>query len=338
MRRRKLLVLGLAVTAALVGGAVVYTHFFFAPQRSAEMLLECLPGDTETVWVTRGPFKAFVPPRNSRPFPRSLILEQWPVVSPSGLQEGTYLPHFAGRTISLAMHGSRKFRSPTGLSGFRYDGANVIQFEQAFGFEIFTLWRAIARGAKEVKKMHGIDVALLQENWESNVWTTTIFIAMPCSNVIVVGTDRAYVSDVIGALRGIKPARPVHDFFRESLHRAGDARTWIARHYDPVNTNEDPSSPLGKNVEYLELDPQARGIFVVHDPSKDPRVRISYFSTNPDALGIVSRNWSNAELRLKPAATMTVPGEVELYLPEDPALANICALLILFAVGHGVYR
>lgn len=331
MRRRRLLVLGLAVTAALVGGAVVYTHFFFAPQRSAEMLLECLPGDTETVWVTRGPFKAILPPKISGPF-RLEQLAVWLCVR----QEGAYLPPFAGRTISVAVHGSRKFRPPTGLTRTRYDGANVIQFEQTFGFEIFTLRRAIARGAKEVKMMHGIDVARLEENWESDMWTTTIFIAIPCSNAIVVGTDEAYVSDVIGALRGIKPATPVHDFFRESLHRAGDARTWIARHYDPVHANEDPSSPLRKNREYWEPDLQARGIFVVHDPSKDPRVRISYFSTNPDALGIVSRNWT----MLKPAATMTVPGEVELYLPEDedPALANTCALLILLAVGHGVHN
>ena len=334
MRRRGLIVLGLAVVAALVGGAVVYATFFFAPQRSAERLIECLPGDTETVWVARGPFKTFVPPNKSRYFPPSFSLEQWPVASLSGLQQHAYLPHFAGRTISLAMHGSRKFREPMDLRGMRYEGASVIQFEQAFGFEIFTLRRAIARGAKEVKIVHGIEVAHFEENWGSDVWT--IFIAMPCSNVLVVGTDEAFVSDVIGALRGIKPATPVHDFLRESLHRAGNAQTWIARHYDPVNANEDPSSPLRKKRGYYwELDPQACGIFVVHDPSKDPRVKNIYFSTHRDALGIVSRNWST----LKPKATMTVPGEVELYLPEEPAVSEIwCAMLILRAVGHGIYN
>src|SRR4030095_3964973 len=140
----------------------------------------------------------------------------------------------------------------------------------------------------------------------------------------------------MGALRGIKPATPVHDFFRESLHRAADAPTWIARHYDPAGANEDPSSPLRKNGGYWEPDPQARGIFVVHEPSKDPRVKFIYLSTNPDALGIVSHNWSNADADLKPKVTQTVPGEVELYLPEDPARPRISGLLLLFAVGHGV--
>jgi hypothetical protein len=158
-----------------------------------------------------------------------------------------------------------------------------------------------------------------EEKWEIDA--STILIAMPCSNVLVVGTDEAYVSDVIGALRGIKPATP----FMTSFGRASIAQGMLQRGSPGITTlprERRPFLTAAKERGYTgKPDPQARGIFVVHEPSKDPRVKFIYFIDQPGCPG------HRVPQLVDPQAKATMDGtrgKCELYTSEEPSgLGNL---------------
>ena len=146
-------------------------------------------------------------------------------------------------------------------------------------------------------------------------------IAIPRANVLIVATDRQYLEEVLNRIERTSAGRRLPDFFDDSLRRLQGARFWAARRCDAAS-------------EAIGADPEARGIHFRYDPGRSPIARLTYFSTNSEALLIASEFWSRLQEGRPPEVKRLSPGELEMSIRDDAAAGQDIGSLVLTALGY----
>jgi hypothetical protein len=310
---------------------------------SVQEILWWLPEDTETISVVRGPFKVVAPAEPSEDMSATdfveLALHQAPLGYLGIIKDGAFLKHFIGRTVSLCVDGSRRFRAPTSLGGMRFEGCSIIMLEQDLP-ERTALLNQMASRAKVFHNIEGHRIAEFEEKLEEDTWR--FLVAMPAPNVLLCATNQDFLAQVLNRMTHRGARRGLPETLPEWKHINTEARFWAVRHYDAGEAKNDPSSPLsGEEAAANWPDTQAIGIVFDFDPARSKVATVRYLSRNEKGLKSFSDEMKKASYPgqdFKPQFHQTEPGIVEMAMSlveNEQAGMFIFVLLMLF--GHGVY-
>jgi hypothetical protein len=319
-------------------------------QTALKEVLSWLPDDTETVIGANGPFP--VPDLDTqagkdtqqtelpatelelqmRAFPLGLF----------GFKNGGLQTDLKGKSVSLAVEGSRHFRPPTALGEMRYEGCEIVVFGPATPLDHNSFMKNAANSAIRFEKIRGVSVAVFQEQQENDVWTT--FVAFPRSNIVLVATDANYLRAILARMSGASGPRALPETLPEWKYVNTQAPAWGMRHYQKLAEGLDPTSPFqGQHAANIP-DSLAVGLAFWFQPAARKMATLTYLSANRDASQILQNYLSMADanaasprefqIRIRQAAPDVVEGSVTFTLTE--ALHRF--LFGLFAMlGHAVY-
>jgi hypothetical protein len=333
----------------------VVAPFCFAPARAVaqqpnlSQVLNWLPVDTETVLGANGPFEwdpkalsndsptqerltATELEMQSRMFPLTLL----------NFKNGGFGDFVKGKTVSLAIEGSRRFRPPRSLGLMRYQGCLIMVFIPTVSLDGAAFMRAAANSAVRFEERNGTRVAVFEEESEDDTWTT--FVGFPRSNVAVVATNLNYLVTLLDRMRGAPGIRALPQDLSEWKHVATNAAVWGVRHYQKQGAELDPSSPLlGQNAANIP-DANAVGVTFSFAPAPERTATVDYLSASPDARQILSgylmmEDAATAaprefQMRLRQPATGVLEASINLSATEaiERLLFGLMAML-----GHAIY-
>src|SRR5271170_5890978 len=211
------------------------SSFAVARQQNLNQVLDWLPADTETVLGANGPF-AWDPKTlsNAPPSQEHLTtaeLEMQSSMLPLTLlnfKNGGVGEFIQGKTVSLAIEGSRRFRPPSGLGLMRYEGCLVIVFIPTVSLDGAAFMRAAANSAVRFEEHNGTRVAVFEEESENDTWTT--FVGFPRGNVAVVATNLDYFVTLLDRMRGTTGTRALPQELSEWKYLKTNAPVWGMRH------------------------------------------------------------------------------------------------------------
>jgi hypothetical protein len=302
-----------------------------------DTVLWWLPEDTETIFAAQGPFK--LTPQDPRSQPgRSLqiILQTTNLSVLAGSEENARFKQVLGRTVLLAIEGSRHFRPPSGLGSTMFDGCEIIEFKGEPGQDSETLKKLIGRLAKRKEILNGVEVFVFEEKLEQDLWT--VFVASPRPNLFLAATNAGYLKEVLNRMSYHGETRALPDSLPEWKYVNRSAPFWAVRHFDPKNASQDPTSPFGGRKAANIPDEQAVGVAFSFSAVADKTPAITYLSASPGATRIAREQWSVPSEGLNPEIHESEPGVVLIGVPvkDDTALSSF--LLELFALfGHAVF-
>lgn len=253
---------------------------------SIREVLWWLPEDTETVSVARGPFKVVKlgePSEDMSPTDYiGLVLSQSPLGYLAMINDGAFLKHFIGRTVSFSIEGSRRFRAPKSLGGMRFEGCSIIMLEQDLP-ERTALLNQMASQAKAFHNIEGHRVAEFERKLEEDTWT--FLFAMPAPNVLLCATNQQFLAQVLNRMTHHGARRALPEALPEWKHINTEAQFWAVRHYDAGEAKDDPSSPLsGEEAPANWPDTQAIGIVFDFDPARSKIATVRYLSRSEKGL------------------------------------------------------
>ncbi len=334
--------------------AVVAPFCFAQPQAVAQLpslnqVLSWLPVDTETVLGSNGPFAwdpkslSSDPPAHerltatelefrSRMFPLALL----------NFKNGGLGEFVKGKTVSLAIEGSRRFRPPRALGLMRYEGCLIMVFIPTVSLDGAAFMRAAANSAVRFEERNGTRIAVFEEESEDDTWTT--FVGFPRTNVAVVATNLDYLVALLDRMRGAPGTRALPQDLSEWKHVDTNAPVWGVRHYRKQGTELDPSSPLLAQSSANIPDANAVGVTFSFAPAAERTATVDYLSAAPDVRRILS-----GYLMMEDAAT-AAPREFQMRL-RQPAAGLLEASIDLSAaeaverllfglmamLGHAIY-
>jgi hypothetical protein len=194
--------------------------------------------------------------------------------------------YFKNQKISLAMQGSRKFRSPRGFGLMPFEGCTFIFFAEQLSDRADQYFKAASASALRIEEVDGHKILVFQNRLypDTPLWTT--FVGFAGSNVLFVATDMDYLREVLSRIAGKKGVRALPDTSAEWGYVDTGAQFWGLRHFDRSGRDQDPSSPFwdpSKVVKSLWTDEQAVGLTFSYDPQNAKRPTITYLSGNPSA-------------------------------------------------------
>jgi hypothetical protein len=191
----------------------VAVPLYFAPYQAAaqqsavNQVLSWLPVDTETVVGANGPF-AWDPKVHAGALPlqervSTAELETQSRLLPLALltlKNGGFGQFVKGKTVAVAIEGSRRFRPPRELGSMRYEGCLILMFVPTVSLDGAAFMKAAANSAVRFEEHNETRVAVFEEKSEADTWTT--FVAFPRSNVA-------------GQLHGGKPGDTSKELLRD---------------------------------------------------------------------------------------------------------------------------
>jgi hypothetical protein len=140
-----------------------------------------------------------------------------------------------------------------------------------------------AKEALKVEQIRGEQVSVFQEKVEEDTWTT--FVAFPENNVILVSTDRQYLTQVLLRLHSNSGERALGPGLPEWKQINTQDRFWGLRHFDRSQSKMDPTSPFGGRKSANFPDEAAIGLTFKFDPRKGRSAAITYFSGDSGLIG-----------------------------------------------------
>ena len=294
-----------------------------------EEILQWLPEDSETLFVTRGPFKILSWDDKMEADPDVLKMKLRCMSSGFSADEDG----LGENPVELAVEGSRRFRAPKDIGMMSYEGAHVVRFRDDLG----PIMASQEKKAVRVEEIDGTRVAIFEGKQHADLWTA--YVAQLGPKIMVMATDRGYLRELLGrkAAKGKTRAFPAE--LPEWKHADTTADFWGIRHYHRKAAANNPSLPLagGRRAAWGE-DDLAVGVVIA---LKDDGLRVQYLSTNKDALRIAGEAWGEGgDKGLKPDVRTGGPGVVivSLRLEKDsPAQQGMLLLLLLQTLGRGVY-
>lgn len=299
--------------------------------------LEWLPYGTETIMAAQGPFRVRKNDPNQTRQTLTELLESWGLGSLHGLRGGRFSKEIEGQTVLLSLEGARHFRSPFSLGLAPYDGCHILIFDDTFaeaGDKLMNAMKAKRVGADRIHKRDQHEILAFDETWEEDRWT--IFVARPRPNVLLVGTDRGFVTAVLSLMDGKKRRAELPSLLGlpEWKHVNTKARFWAIRHFDPGNASNDPTTPLtAQRRAANNPDPEAIGLTFSFDPADvSQSAVVRYLSKNKERQTILRRGWRFGDL--------TDEGDdatkVLIRVPDGVPPPNF-DLLLLMSFGHAIY-
>jgi hypothetical protein len=310
---------------------------------AVENVLWWFPEDTETLMVSQGSFS--VPKIGALNRDKPLKFEEHFHWSFSSIQAGEAAGELQGRTITLSMEGSRRFRQPKGLGMMPFEGATVLQLApQAAGTESLppsVHSKTSTPSGREAKlkrrySLAGKQVSLYEKNREYDLWQYYIVWLNP--NTLIVATDERYLISMLYRMRGRRPQRAFPVSLPEWRFIDTTKPYWALRHYAKGAPNYDPSSPLsGGGLAAGTGDLKAIGLTMDIDSGPKPQSRICYLSNNPQALDIMRRLWRDSSPDIRPQVRTLKPGVIEVRQTlKDEANVQMFVFYMLGVFGHAI--
>jgi len=258
------------------------------------------------------------------------------------LKNGGLREDLKGKRVSVAIEGSRHFRSPDALGAMRYEGCGIVVLESGMQVDGDSFMKSAAASAKRFEKIGGLSVAVFEEQSEGDLWTT--FVAFPRKDVVTVATDFAYLRTVLARLSGTPGPRALPGSLPEWEYVNTRAPVWGMRHYDRSQAPLDLTSPLRDRNAAGLADPRAVGLAFYFEPFDRKRAMVSYFSASEYSREILqgylgmsdaaSVSHGEFQIRFGQPAPSALQGAVSL----SPAEALYRLLFGLAAMlGHAAY-
>jgi hypothetical protein len=296
-----------------------------ARQWTAEEVLNWLPADTETVFVARGLFKA-EELSDTEPASLEKLLQLWP--AGSLFDEKVAKTPLLDEKITLAVEGSRRFRCPKGLGMMPYEGCSILVYDRDISGAREAFFTALAKAGATSLQASGQKVLVLRERLEQDDWK--FFFTSYESNVLIIGTDEAYVTEVLKRMRDkVTKKRALPTDLPEWPQVDTKAQFWAVRHFRAKAS--DPS------LYYTTNDLDATGVTFSFSPGGDKKARVRYLSKNPASLRICQDMWLHHGDAFKPEIREHSKGVIEISIDYRDAKAHLTFVFLLFAVlGHVV--
>jgi hypothetical protein len=291
------------------------------PARAPSLLEEALawlPGDTETLIVAQGPFT--IEDGESL----ESITRQLASAPLAAVREGRFAKALEGRTLKLALQGSRNFRRPRGLGMFRYHGAGVLVFPD--GAALDGVAKEIEAAAEERREERGHAVSVFHELLEQDEWT--FLVARPRPDVLVCATDRNYLCELLDRMAKPSGTRALPADLPEWKLLDPRATCWAVRHYDRRKEQDfyAESFPDDKSAQGL--------VFFVAPDGGAARVRaLSESHDTFHKFEAFDRPTDNLSAKLEHEG-----GIIEVTATcESPQVAAMFYLVLLNFLGHAVF-
>jgi hypothetical protein len=301
-----------------------------------QQVLSWLPPDTETVIVARD----FTLPdpetlQISRTYTQewlfaSLALRTWGINAPLA-------DYFEGQKVSLAVQGSRGFRSPKSLGFMLFEGCALIVFADRMNDRAERYFKATSNAALRVEEIEGHHIAVFQDRSESDTWTTLVGFAGP--NVLLVATHSDYLREMLLRIKGKKGPKALPETLPEWGYVDVNAPFWGLRHFDRAGRDEDPSSPFWDPSKFVKApwtDDQAIGLTFSYDPAAGKGPAITYLSGNPSAAKETLRLWYEGKRLpsvVREVDAKAIAGSYSLEHPE----AIMFTFYLTYLLGHGIF-
>jgi hypothetical protein len=295
-----------------------------------EEFLTWLPPNTETLVVARGPFKVqyFEDSDEDSEDAEEVSLEEtfqyYTLGSLAAIREGRFFKEMANWTVKLALEGSRKFRRPSGLGGFLYEGSDVILLEDKTPLDSFM--KSIEKDAEAILEVQGHRVSVYREKLENDEWT--FHVVRPKPNVLLCATNRGYLDETLRRITNSPKPRAFSADLPEWKLLNPDARVWAIRHY--IRGEEDVYACSFKD------DATAKGM--VFFPSAEGRTgRVRILSESEDTFKEVAGSFHNPREGLT-AETTHEKGVVEVRAKcVDPKSTSYFVFVLLAFLGHAIF-
>jgi hypothetical protein len=284
---------------------------------SLNEVLSWLPVDTETVLAANGPFPFpdFDSPPGwepeDQPLPLAELNKTMRALVLGGFGSGNdgLRKALKGSRVILALEGSRRFRSPTGLGSTLFQGGAIAVLEGA-PIDRDSLVRDVAGSSERIETVEGVKVAVFQEQKESDTWT--FLVAFPRSSIVLVATDRSYLREILARMRVPGTARALPESLPEWKHVNTRAPFWGLRHFQRNDSADDPTSPFLGDKAANVPDDDAVGATFWSDPANHKRVIVTYLSSNRQAPQILTSHVTISDAETPaPRLRQVAPGVIE---------------------------
>jgi hypothetical protein len=259
---------------------------------TASQVLSWFPANTETLLTARGPFAL---PNSQMDYTDRKTQAQdlrqafhYLTVGLFSLGNGGLEKRLEGKKILFAAEGSRAFRSPNELDEMPYEGCVIVIFADDLGDTQETFMKTAVKSALRIDDIESHKVAVFQEKLRQDVWTT--FVVFPMKNIVIVATNRDYLSDVLARMRAAGMTRAFPETLTEWKYVDTQAEFWGMRHFDRSQSQLDPTSPFGGRKPANLPDEEAIGLVYQCDPAKDTKATLMYLSGDKRGIKDIERN------------------------------------------------
>jgi hypothetical protein len=344
MRTLRCALYGIALAATLFAQRPVPVRPV-QPQIQFKDLMSWLPTDTETIIGSNGPFQV---PHTDHEFdeltPEALrlaVLNQ--PLTLLGLDDVGLSGILKTETVTLAIEGSRHFRSPTHLGPMLFEGCEIAVFARDVSPRRDSFMKHVKESGAEIQQIEGSAVAELKVGIEDDTWN--ILVAFPKPRVVLVATNSGYLREVLRRMRGGTGPRALPDSLPEWKYVSTSGPLWALRHFDKSNQiDEDPSTPFRGWRAANVPDSDAIGVAAYLEPFSRQMAHVTYLSGRRarEVLQLALSSASSEPEDISAPATALkdlAPGVVAASIPLNfPKAANyLWFLLSGRLLGHATY-
>jgi hypothetical protein len=253
-----------------------------------------------------------------------------------GLEDEFFRKQLQGHKLLCAMEGSRCFRNPTDLGLMRYEGCEIVLFDNASHAAVDDAFQASLEKAKKKIAVRTHQVAIFEEKENGDVWS--LHVARPQAGVILCASNKNYLEEVLRRMDRPPEQRALPAHLPEWSHVNLNAPVWAVRHYRKDGVAEDPSSPLAPMAAPRVADPHAIGIVFWFDPAGNGKGYLRYLTESKNATELIQSRWSDPREKENTRVEQIAPGLVQVSRSFVNATSVGGFLLILmFHIGHGIY-
>jgi hypothetical protein len=184
--------------------------------------------------------------------------------------------HLEGKEVSFALEASRHFRPPAGLGEMPFEGCTLAVFKDSLGDRRDAFMKDAARVAVRMEEIEGQKVAVLEEPSEQDIWT--LFITFPQDGLVLVATNKQFLQEMLGRMRGAEGKRALPDTLPEWKYVNKQAQFWGLRHFDRTQADDDPTSPFVGGNSANVPDDEAIGLTYQSNPTNERKATLTYLS------------------------------------------------------------
>jgi hypothetical protein len=244
-----------------------------------------------------------------------------------------------GQKVSLAVEGSRCFRSPHGLGMMPFQGCQVIVFEKDAVPVLTAAMRSLLIKAQRTIELSGRKVAVFEQKLEEDTWI--IQITQPRPGILLCATHEGYLKDVLSRMEGKQSTRAIPQDSPEWKYVNTNARVWAVRHYSKADATRDPSSPLRDEAAANVPDLGALGLAFSYNPD-GKSATVYYLTRAKDAVAIARKCWNRVSEGLKPEIEEIGTGVVRIRIQitsdvDKDDVGGEFLFELLAQLGHAVY-
>jgi hypothetical protein len=286
-------------------------------------ILDWLPPNTETLFVTIGPYalQASAGKEEENP-PLEQSLELYSYGWLANIEEGAYLQAVKGCKLALSVEGARCFHPPKCLGMWLYEGCHFLVFESGFAPPQEALRKALLTHGAKHEEIAGEVVFSFEKMFEADQWT--LFFCQPEPNLILHATNKGYLEEVLQRRQETTKVRAFPESLPARKYVDREASFWAIRQAH----REDSPDLLAFAL-----------VFSFHPVGRSPDAatpRVIYLFKEENARDEIEQLWTyNGEATWKPTVTQTAPGVIELTAEfQQEGDASRFLFLLLCHLGH----